>query len=77
MKRYFFDYHDNGSCERDEIGLEFDSLEAASKEAERALSEFASDVLPDGADRRISIDVRSGEDVVFQTGMRIQSGLTD
>ena len=57
MPRYFFDVRD-GSVTRDDVGLEFDSIDAARSEAARALAEMARDVLPGAYARELTIEVR-------------------
>jgi hypothetical protein len=64
MAHYFFDSRDNGSFIRDDVGLEFDSIEEARDEAAVCLAEMAKFVLP-GSDRRtLSIEVRDGAPVL-------------
>ena len=47
MPRYYFDTYDGDQFLRDEIGIEFDSLDAARSEAQRFLPEMAREALPD------------------------------
>jgi hypothetical protein len=48
MPRYFFDTRDGDTTARDEIGLEFDELEAVEREALKALPDLARGAVPDG-----------------------------
>jgi hypothetical protein len=43
MPRYYFDIHDGIVPVRDELGLQLDGVEAAQREAVRALPELAKD----------------------------------
>jgi hypothetical protein len=43
MPRFYFDVHDGVTATPDSEGLEFESMEAAQKDAERALIEIAKD----------------------------------
>jgi hypothetical protein len=58
MSRYFFDIHDGPRFKPDEIGVELDGIEAARQEAAQALSELARDILPDGDQREVLIEVK-------------------
>lgn len=66
MTQYFFDIYDE-LVVRDEVGLEFETLDAARQEAVVAISSIAKEVLPhDGQEKHIAIKVRSGSgDVVL------------
>ena len=59
MARYFFDTFDGERFVRDDIGVEFESLESAKAEAQRFLPEMASDALPDGNHRTFVVSVRN------------------
>ncbi|MCB5177060.1 MULTISPECIES: DUF6894 family protein [Microvirga] len=59
MPRYFFDTYDGERFFRDEEGLELDGLEAARREARRALPDMASDHLPEGDQRVFIVSVRT------------------
>jgi hypothetical protein len=68
VSRYFFDTYDGDLLASDEEGQEFEDLEAAQLEAEKALPETAWDGLLDG-DRQIfivSVRVEAGN-VVLRT----------
>ncbi len=58
MARYFFDTRDNSHSQRDELGLELDSLEEARDEATRGLADLAKDVLPSAVRRELAVEVR-------------------
>jgi hypothetical protein len=59
MPRYFFDTYDGESSTADEIGVEFETLEAARAEAQRFLPEMAREGLPDGNHRTFVVSVRN------------------
>ncbi len=54
MPLYYFDTHDDKGVVRDDIGLEFDTLEQAKAEAARALVDIARDRVP-GPDRLVFV----------------------
>ena len=54
MPLYYFDTHDDKGVVRDDIGLEFDTLEQAKAEATRALVDIARDRVP-GPDRLVFV----------------------
>ncbi len=58
MPRYFFDIHDGARFTADETGVELDGIEAARQEASRALGELVREILPDGDQREILIEVK-------------------
>ena len=58
MMRYFFDTRDNGTFIADDLGIEFDNLEAVRDQAALSLAELAKDVLPGSASRVLSVEVR-------------------
>ncbi len=58
MARYYFDVRDGEVLTRDDEGLEFRGIDAASDEAARTLAEIACDVLPGAAHRVLAIEVR-------------------
>jgi hypothetical protein len=58
MPRFYFDVRDNGNVLRDHEGLEFAGMEEARSEAARAAGEMLKDVLPDGRERTITVEVR-------------------
>jgi hypothetical protein len=59
MPRYFFDTYDGERFLPDEIGVEFENLEAARLEAQRSLPEMAREVLPDGNHRTFVVSMRN------------------
>jgi len=58
VPRYFFDTCDQELCIPDPEGQELEDVEAARREAERALPEMAWDELPDGDRRTFVVSVR-------------------
>ena len=57
--RYFFDTRDNGSFIEDDVGIEFDDLDAVKTQAAVSLAELARDVLPGSIKRVLSVEVRN------------------
>ena len=57
-RRYYFDSRDGDRFINDDVGLEFETIEAARDEATRALAELAKDVLPRSERRELSIEIR-------------------
>lgn len=67
MARYFFDLVDGMKVDRDDIGLEFESLANARDAAADALGDLTREVLPDGSHRHLVMKVRdSGGTYVHQ-----------
>ncbi len=64
--RFFFDAQDGDRTIVDENGLELDSMEAAQREAVRALRDLVRDIPPDSDHRTMAIRVRNevGETVL-------------
>ena len=60
MPRYFFDIRDSDSTVTDSVGLDLPDLEAAIREAQRALHEMATDKVSD-AHTAFSLDIREGD----------------
>lgn len=58
MQRYFFDAFDNGSLERDDVGVPLSGVDDVKIEATRGLIELASDILPGAIRRELAIHVR-------------------
>ncbi len=52
MARYFFDIYDDKEPQIDTDGVEFASLEAVRKEAQRLLPDVARSEIPEDGDRR-------------------------
>jgi hypothetical protein len=69
MTRYFFDFRDGDSFLKDELGLEYPSLEAVKKEAAAGLADYAKDVVPGGDRREMSVEVRTEVGPVLTTKM--------
>ena len=59
MPRYFFDIDDGDHQHHDDEGIDLADVEAARKEAIRALPDVARDVLPDGDRRDFTSSVRT------------------
>jgi hypothetical protein len=59
MPQFYFDVRDGTSFAPDEEGLEFDSLEAAEREAATAAAEIGRDRLPKDNTREITVEVRN------------------
>ena len=62
MPRYFFDIHQDAKSYRDDIGHELPDLDAARKEAMRALPEIAYDEIAKDGDRQTFVVLVTGED---------------
>jgi hypothetical protein len=69
MPRYFFDTSDGDSSVRDDEGVECNNLEEVGAQAVAALSDMASDKLPDGDRREFVVEVRneSGRSILRAT----------
>lgn len=66
MPWFYFDMREGNRLITDEVGVEFDSLDAAEYEAARAAAEIGRDQLPKGGARDITVEVRDeqGQQVV-------------
>ena len=62
MPRYYFDYVCDGDIARDEIGLEFSSIDAARQGALEALTEWAKELVPHEVIYEMMIVVRDERD---------------
>jgi hypothetical protein len=72
MPRYYFDVRD-GSFTQDDVGLEFESIEAAQGEALRALAELAKEVLLKHPEHEIAIEVSDeGKQPLLRTALRLE-----
>lgn len=58
MPRFYFDVRDEAMFIPDDEGQEFDSLEAAEREAAEAAAQIGRDRLPRGDARRVTVEVR-------------------
>ncbi len=58
MPRYFFDIHDGPHFTTDEIGVELDGIEAARQEAVKALAGIIQEILSDGDQHEVVIEVK-------------------
>ena len=58
MARYFFDMREGQTFTPDDVGLEFDSLDAAEHEAACA-AEIGRDRLPKGNGREVTVEVKN------------------
>jgi hypothetical protein len=72
MARYYFDYRDNDQFFPDGVGSDLSSVEAVKREATRALTELARDVLPGSAVRTLSIEVRTESGPVLRASLRFE-----
>ena len=59
MPRFYFDVREGAGFTPDDEGLEFDSLDAAEREAACAAAEIGRDRLPKGASREVTVEVRN------------------
>jgi hypothetical protein len=64
MPRYYFDSRDGETFLKDDIGLEFETLENARDQAAVCLAEMAKFVLPGSIRRMLSIAVRDDAPVL-------------
>ena len=74
MPRFFFDF-DNGGTFLDEDGAEFPSIEAARKEALKALCDAARDYTRDGSQGRLVIRVRDAEKPILEVSATFEEKL--
>jgi hypothetical protein len=61
MALYFFDAHDGGEVDIDDVGLEFPNFEAVKKEATCSLAELAFDLIPGSIRRELAVVVRDAQ----------------
>ncbi len=70
MPRYYFDMREGEETALDEEGMELRTMEAVQEEAARSLADMARDAIrrrsPDGAENRMSIEVRDKAGPVMQ-----------
>ena len=59
MPRFYFDVREGSRFVPDEVGLEFDSLDAAEREAAEAAAEIGRDRLPKGDTREVTVELRN------------------
>ncbi len=59
MPRFYFDVREGPRFIPDDEGLEFDSLDAAEREAAETAAQIGRDKLPKGGTRNITIEVRN------------------
>lgn len=59
MPRYFFDTREGQQLTPDDVGLEFDSLDAAEHAAACAAAEIGRDCLPKGDGHEVSVEVKN------------------
>lgn len=62
MPRYYFDVKDDDGTFVDEVGLELASMDAAIKEARRALADMVKDALRERDHDEVAIEIRDGAD---------------
>lgn len=75
MRRYYFDYHDDGIRDADDVGIELFELvdvTAAKGEAVRALAEYARDVIVGRQRRELAIEVREDDGPLFRTSINFE-----
>ena len=60
MATYFFDVHDGDGVFVDDTGMELASMDAAIKEARRALADMVRDALREEVEQSLSIRIRDG-----------------
>ena len=59
MPRFYFDVREGTRFVPDEVGLEFDSLDVAEREAARAAAEIGRDRLPKSDARDITVELKN------------------
>jgi hypothetical protein len=59
MPRYYFDIREGTRFVPDEVGLEFDSLDAAERAAAETAAEIGREMLPKGDAREVTVEVRN------------------
>jgi hypothetical protein len=59
VPRFYFDVREGAGFTPDEVGLEFDSLDAAEREAASAAAEIGRDRLPPGDARAVTLEVKN------------------
>ena len=59
MPRFYFDIREGARFIPDETGLEFDSFDAAEREAATAAAEIGRDQLPKGEAREVTVEMRN------------------
>jgi hypothetical protein len=59
VPRFYFDIREGARFIPDETGLEFDSFDAAEREAASAAAEIGRDQLPKGGAREVTVDLRN------------------
>jgi hypothetical protein len=59
MPRFHFDVREGDRFFRDDEGLEFESLDAAEREAASAAAEIGRDRLPKGDTREVTVELRN------------------
>ena len=62
MPQYFFDVQDGDGVFIDEMGVELPDMDAAIREARRALADMVRDVLRDQGSEGVLIRIRDGAD---------------
>jgi hypothetical protein len=58
MPRYYFDIFDKEGVERDDDGLELESIDAAVNEARQALRDMANEAIPEPRTAHLAIQIR-------------------
>jgi hypothetical protein len=73
MPTYYFDYHDNDGVFVDHHGEEMPDVEAARKEALRALGDAVQDLVRSGTNGRIVIEVRDGAGISLRVSATFET----
>jgi hypothetical protein len=78
MPLYFFDTYDQGRPSRDEQGIHCSGKSQVQNNALDALPDMAREVLPDGPDHSLRIEVRNEQGrVVFRASLELSSEWLD
>jgi len=76
MPRYFFDFHDGLSLQRDPIGTQCDGFKDVRFQAMRTLPQLACDLIPTDGDRQaFTVLVRDENDTTVYTATLTFAGL--
>jgi hypothetical protein len=62
LSRYFFDLHDNGKVQKDDMGTEFENLDEVRAAAMRFLPDIAREEVPSDGDCRAFVVLVTDED---------------
>jgi hypothetical protein len=70
---YFFDTRDNDKFVEDDLGIEFDDLDAVKNQATLSLAEFAHDVLPGSLKRVLAVEVRDETHPILRAELKFEA----